>query len=140
MEVGWTVNVLVFVFALSPGPVFIKHLKSNVYVTLNAIGSFQCNLGSHWLIKFFITLVSLWILVLVKHGFCMKLMFDVKCSILGVKFSTVKTFLITGHLVLYFVGRSIHEFEIPTSNTYWNLKSMNSSVHERVHCGQTTEI
>ena len=27
-----------------PGPVFIKHLKSNVYVTLNAIGSFRCNL------------------------------------------------------------------------------------------------
>jgi len=33
----------------SSGPVFIKHLKSNVYVTLNAIGSFQCNLCSHWL-------------------------------------------------------------------------------------------
>jgi len=38
-----------------PGPVFIKHLKSNVYVTLNAIGSFQCNLCSHWLIQIFIT-------------------------------------------------------------------------------------
>ena len=36
-------------------PVFIKHLKSNVYVTLNAIGSFQCNLCSHWLIQIFIT-------------------------------------------------------------------------------------
>ena len=35
------------------GPVFIKHLKSNVYVTLNAIGSFQCNLCSHWLIQIF---------------------------------------------------------------------------------------
>ena len=42
----------------TPGPVFIKHLKSNVYVTLNAIGSFQCNLCSHWLIQIFITLVS----------------------------------------------------------------------------------
>jgi len=30
-----------------PGPVFIKHLKSNVYVTLNAISS--------WLIQIFIT-------------------------------------------------------------------------------------
>jgi len=30
---------------------FIKRLKSNVYVTLNPIGSFQCNLCSHWLIK-----------------------------------------------------------------------------------------
>jgi len=38
-----------------PGPIFIKHLKSNVYVTLNAIGSFQCNLCSHWLIQIFIT-------------------------------------------------------------------------------------
>ena len=43
-----------------PGSVFIKHLKSSVYVTLNAIGSFQCNLCSHsfgWfkflLLKFF---------------------------------------------------------------------------------------
>jgi len=35
-----------------------------------------------------------------KHGFCMKLMFDVKCSISGVKCSTVKTFLFTGHLIL----------------------------------------
>jgi len=35
------------------GPVFIQHLKSNVYVTLNAIGLFQCNLCSHWLIQFF---------------------------------------------------------------------------------------
>jgi len=43
------------------GPVFIKHLKSNVYVTLNAIGSLQCNLCSHWLIQIFITQVSLWI-------------------------------------------------------------------------------
>ena len=34
------------------GPVFIKHLKSNVYVTLNAIGSFRCYLCSHWLIQF----------------------------------------------------------------------------------------
>jgi len=34
------------------GPIFIKYLKSNVYVTLNAIGSFQCNLCSHWLIQF----------------------------------------------------------------------------------------
>ena len=39
----------------STGPVFIKHLKSNVYVTLNAIGSFLCNLCSHWLITIFIT-------------------------------------------------------------------------------------
>ena len=38
-----------------PGPVFIKHLKSNVYVTLNAIGSFLCNLHFHWLIQIFIT-------------------------------------------------------------------------------------
>ena len=38
-----------------PGPVFIKHLKSNVYVTLNAIGSFLCNLCFHWLIQIFIT-------------------------------------------------------------------------------------
>jgi len=37
------------------GPVFIEHLKSNVYVTLNAIGSFQCNLCSHWLIQIFVT-------------------------------------------------------------------------------------
>jgi len=36
----------------SSGPVFIKHLKSNVYVTLNAVGSFQCNLCSHWLIHY----------------------------------------------------------------------------------------
>ena len=40
---------------VSSGPVFIKHFKSNVYVTLNAIGSFQCNLCSHWLIDIFIT-------------------------------------------------------------------------------------
>jgi len=42
---------------LGTGPVFIKHLKSNVYVTLNAIGSFQCNLHvcSYWLIQIFIT-------------------------------------------------------------------------------------
>jgi len=40
---------------VTSGPVFIKHLKSNVYVTLNAIGSFQCNLCSHWLIQIFIT-------------------------------------------------------------------------------------
>jgi len=33
-----------------PGHLFKKHLKSNVYVTLNAIGSFQCNPCSHWLI------------------------------------------------------------------------------------------
>ena len=39
----------------SPGPVLIKHLKSNVYVTLNAIGSFLCNLCFHWLIQIFIT-------------------------------------------------------------------------------------
>jgi len=39
-------------FRLS-GPVFIKHVKSNVYVTLNAIGSFLCNLCFHWLIKFY---------------------------------------------------------------------------------------
>ena len=38
---------------MSSGPVFIKHLKSNVYVTLNAIGSFQRNLCSHWLIQIF---------------------------------------------------------------------------------------
>ena len=31
--------------------VLIKHLKSNVYVTLNTIGSFRCNLCSHWLIQ-----------------------------------------------------------------------------------------
>ena len=37
------------------GPVFIKHLKSNVYVTLNVIGSFLCNLCFHWLIQTFIT-------------------------------------------------------------------------------------
>jgi len=37
------------------GPIFIKHLKSNVYVTLNAIGSLRCNLCSHWLIQIFIT-------------------------------------------------------------------------------------
>jgi len=38
------------------GPVFIKHLKSNVYViTLNAIGSFLCYLCFHWLIQIFIT-------------------------------------------------------------------------------------
>jgi len=42
------------VLSLYPGPVFIKHLKSNVYVTLNAIGSFQCNLCSHWLIQILI--------------------------------------------------------------------------------------
>jgi len=41
--------------SLSVGPVFIKHLKSNVYVTLNAIGSFLCNLCFHWLIQNFIT-------------------------------------------------------------------------------------
>jgi len=29
--------------------------KSNVYVTLNAIGSFQCNLCSHWLIQILVT-------------------------------------------------------------------------------------
>ena len=40
---------------VSSGPVFIKHLKSNVYVTLNAIGSLRCNLCSHWLIQIFIT-------------------------------------------------------------------------------------
>ena len=38
-----------------PGPVFIKHLKSNVYVTLNAIGSFRCNICSYWPIQIFIT-------------------------------------------------------------------------------------
>jgi len=37
------------------GPIFIKHLKSNVYVTLNAIGSFLCNLCFHWMIQIFIT-------------------------------------------------------------------------------------
>ena len=31
------------------------HLVRNVYVTLNAIGSFQCNLCSHWLIQILIT-------------------------------------------------------------------------------------
>ena len=50
-----------------PGNVFIKHLKSNVYVTLNAIGSCQCNLCSHWLIQIFITKVSLWILAQGKY-------------------------------------------------------------------------
>ena len=40
---------------VSTGPVFIKHLKSNVYVTHNAIGSFRCNLCSHWLIQILIT-------------------------------------------------------------------------------------
>jgi len=50
------------------GTVFINHLKSNVYVTLNAIGSFQCNLCSHWLIQIFITWVSLWILAQMCHG------------------------------------------------------------------------
>ena len=40
---------------ITSGPVFIKHLKSNVYVTVNAIGSFWCNLCSHWLIQIFIT-------------------------------------------------------------------------------------
>jgi len=40
---------------MKTGPVFIKHLESNVYVTLSAIGSFQCNLCSHWLIQIFIT-------------------------------------------------------------------------------------
>jgi len=42
-------------FMNDTGPVFIKHLKSNVYVTLNAIGSFRCNLCSHWLIQIVIT-------------------------------------------------------------------------------------
>jgi len=32
-----------------------SYKKSNVYVTLNAIGSFQCNLCSHWLIQIFVT-------------------------------------------------------------------------------------
>jgi len=41
--------------AYTTGPLFIKHLKSNVYVTLNAIGSFLCNLCFHWLIQIFIT-------------------------------------------------------------------------------------
>jgi len=50
---------LCYVHICSQGPVFIKHLKSNVYVTLNAIGSFQSNLCSHWLIQIFITSVSL---------------------------------------------------------------------------------
>jgi len=45
---GWKGN------AGSAGPVFIKHLKSNVYVTLNTIGSFLCNLCFHWLIQIFI--------------------------------------------------------------------------------------
>jgi len=58
----WTVSSIekkqihVFLFSVTkrPGPVFIKHHKSNVYVTLNAIGSFWCNLCSHWLIQIFI--------------------------------------------------------------------------------------
>jgi len=48
-------NLCPFCVQLKPGPVFMKHLKSNVYVTLNAIGSFQCNLCSHWLIQIIIT-------------------------------------------------------------------------------------
>jgi len=36
---------------MSPGAVFIKQLKSNVYVSLTSIGSFRCYLYSHWLSK-----------------------------------------------------------------------------------------
>jgi len=32
-----------------PWAVFIKQLKSNVYVSLSSIGSFRCYLYSHWL-------------------------------------------------------------------------------------------
>jgi len=55
VDLLFAVIVMLFCYTLLPGPVFIKHLKSNVYVTLNAIGSFQCNLCSHWLIQIFIT-------------------------------------------------------------------------------------
>ena len=34
-----------------PGSVFIKQLKSNVYVSLTSIGSFWCYFYSHWLSK-----------------------------------------------------------------------------------------
>jgi len=36
---------------LLPWPVFIKQLKSNLYVSRTTIGSFQCYLYSHWLSK-----------------------------------------------------------------------------------------
>jgi len=48
LRLSW---LLVRCWLQQAGPVFIKHLKSNVYVTLNAIGSFWCNLCSHWLIQ-----------------------------------------------------------------------------------------
>jgi len=35
--------------ASSQGPVFIKQLKSNLYVSLTTYGSFRCYLYSHWL-------------------------------------------------------------------------------------------
>jgi len=50
-----SISLKVWLENVRPGSVFIKHLKSNMYVTLNAIGSFQCNLCSHWLIQIFIT-------------------------------------------------------------------------------------
>jgi len=40
----------------TPGAVFIKQLKSNVYVSLYSIGSFRCYLYSHWLSKNFFNL------------------------------------------------------------------------------------
>ena len=48
-------DVNVDLIGKATGPIFIKHLKSNVYVTLNAIGSFLCNLCFHWLNQIFIT-------------------------------------------------------------------------------------
>jgi len=67
------------------------------------------------------------------------------CSFLHSKYYYMQSVLFVGHLIfVFFVGREIYKFKIASKYLFscitYNLKSMNSKVHEHVHRCKTTKF